>query len=396
MMPIPLNVETLEVDGSSSLDAQETTQQGAPSSDQDRQHPLGVQSRSQKRLHAPFRKARSKIINALFHANPETHSGRLRRLGSCGCCPALRRTGAGTIGVDLARCRDRLCPLCSIQRGREVRSRVLACVERWNSLRFVTLTLKASPASLEAQFARLDDAFTKLRRKEVWKDNVTAAVAVPEVTIGRHDQWHVHLHILCTGHFVPHEQLKASWHEVTGDSYIVHVESVHDRAHSARYVAGYIAGGNEVSKWAPHRIEEFATATHGRRMLRTYGTAKLPSGDDDDQPDAPIETTHLVVAAHVIRAAEAGCDGIRHAREIIGRLGNAHAAAVDLDPPDRTLPEVTAEELSFAVDVAEEIERMFPAVPDSATIEQIRRHRFAEPALKPPNRLVLAAMDPLF
>ena len=379
----PLKDNDVDIGVSSSLDAQETTQQEPSPGAPEIHHPLSIQSRSQRRLHAPFAKPRSRIVNALWHRGTGAHTSRASRIGQCGCCPTLRKSPGGAIGVDLARCRDRLCPVCGLNRGREVRLRVLACIEPWHSLRFITLTLRATSATLADRYTTINTAFTKLRRADVWKDNVTHAIAVPEITIGKLGQWHVHLHILCAGAFLPHAQLKKAWHEATGDSFIVHIEAVNDRKDAAKYVAGYIAGGNEVSRWSPDAIREYADAFHGKRMLRTYGKAKLPSDDDDDQDDVTGPSTHLCNVSHLLRAEHAGSEHIGHACDILSRLGFAHSTALDRDPPTKDQPTIDARELAYATDVAEMVEKAFPLVPCSADLEACRRRNFERNAAPP-------------
>lgn len=365
-------------EGPAYLDPQETTQPEGPADDHHRQHPLGVQSRSQLRVHAPYKHQRLRLVNALWNGSTDNHDRRARRLGACGCCPSFRKASAGSVGVDVARCRDRLCPLCGLVRGREVRARTLGAISGWNVVRFLTLTIRATTDNLSERFKHIDDSFTKLRRGDVWKDNVTAAIAVPEVTIGKHGQWHVHLHILCTGHFLPHAQLKKAWHEATGDSWIVHIEAVADRADAAKYVAGYIAGGNEVWRWSESQIREFSDCTHGRRMLRTYGTAKLPSLDDDNEPDTSGPSEHLCNIPTLLRAEAAGSEHIRHAVDVLARLGHTHALLLDRDPPTKVLPDITSAELGYAVEVCELVEQYFPAVPDMAELEKVRRRCFRQ------------------
>lgn len=255
--------------------------------------------------------------------------------------------------------------------------------------------MKSTDEGLAARFTRLFDAFTKLRRRPVWKENVTAAIAVPEVTIGKHGQWHAHLHVLCKGSYIPHALLKAAWYEVTGDSFVVDVQSVHDRAEAARYVAAYIAGGNEVHKWHPEKIREYSDATHGMRMLRTYGACKLEQADDDSEPDTIGPSTHLGNVNWVLRAEELGVEHAGHAADVLSRLGFAFAAVFDRNPPPIALEPIDDRELAYAVEVVEAIESAYPALPDVGDLNSIQRRHFSGPTPQPHPRYQQMAMDVL-
>lgn len=413
------------------LDPQETSEDSHATEDPQESPPLAVQSRSQNRLHSPHRLPRAIIVSALWAgrgadadaiarhdarraehlagsgpaagARPMLFGRRAQRLGHCGCLPSLRRGAGGSVGVDLARCRDRLCPLCSLVRGREVRARVVAAVKGWNALRFVTLTLKADASSLADRFRRLFDCFAKLRRDEVWSKNVTACIAVPEVTIGRGGQWHTHLHCLVDGAFIPQPQLKKAWHRITGDSFVVGVEAVHEREKAATYVAQYIAAGNEVHRWAPDRIREYALATHGMRMVRTYGNASMTDADDDNEPDVIGESSHLVEVAPLLRAEEQGIEQVRHAIDILASLGKAHAMALDREPPPRrdahspklaTLP--SAHDLAFAVAICELVNSKPWTVPSPEECERCRVSSYSLPAPPPVREYSQMVMDVMF
>lgn len=380
---------------SSSLVAQETTPTGATPNAYEDQHPLALQSRSQRRVHGSHVKLRSKLINALWSGGAGGHAKRARRLGLCGCSPSLRTATAGSIGVDVARCRDRICPLCSIVRGRDVKSRVLACVERWHTCRFGTLTLKATSDSLTTRFEDMDRWFAALRKEPVWKDNVTHAIAIPEVTIGKQGQWHVHLHFLCAGDFIPWAQLKAAWKKVTGDSFIVDIQAVHDKQDAAKYVAGYIAKASDMIAWSDSQIEEFATATHGRRMLRTYGAAVLPKLDEDDEADTEGPTTFLCNVNAIHRAEESGLELVRYAVDILARMGPTIATVLDRDMPGPGFARVESREYAFASGVCEAVERAFPKLPTDEELERLRRHCFSIPEPLPPPKYVQLAIDSL-
>lgn len=265
----------------------------------------------------------------------------------------------------------------------------------WNTCRFGTLTLKSKPDSLLARFATLDAAFAKLRTMPVWKDNVTHGIAIPEVTIGRDRQWHVHLHFLAAGAFIPHAQLKKSWLDATGDSFIVGIEAVNDREDASNYVAGYVAKPVDMLGWTPEEVAEFATATHGRRMIRTYGQAKLPKLDDDDEPDTKGPSVHLCGVNALLAAETAGLEPVRHAIDLLARMSPTLATILDRDLPAKETPKPDAREYKFAANVAAMVESSFPTLPRLADLERERRVCFDQPEPTPAPRWTQLGIDAL-
>ena len=88
--------------------------------DPEHRHPLELQSRFQNLLHAHTQKQRTAIIDALYDsAAASPLQKRAQHLGSCCCRPSIRSSSTGP-RPSLARCRDRLCPLCASSRPASV------------------------------------------------------------------------------------------------------------------------------------------------------------------------------------------------------------------------------------------------------------------------------------
>jgi hypothetical protein len=290
-----------------------------------------------------------------------------------------------------------------VVRGREVRERVGAGIERWDAIRFVTLTLRADASSLADRWGKLWRSFATLRTAACWRDNVAGGIAIPEVTVGKHGQWHVHLHVLVHGRFIPQAQLKAAWHAATGDSFVVGIEIVHSRKDAAMYVAKYVGKGAAVHTWDPDRIREYAETLAGKRLLRVYGDAKLPKLDEDDEEDVPSPSEHLCGVAALHRAELAGLEPVRHACDIIASLGRTHALVLDREPAPKlaspaaaTLMAPTAHDYVWARRCCEIVEAAFPALPTVAELENARRGAYGMEAPPPPPRYSQMVMDVLW
>jgi hypothetical protein len=136
----------------------------------------------------------------------------------------------------------------------------------------LTLTLRASDAPLSEVVDRLLASFRALRRTPLWKSSVRASVATIETTRGRDgSHWHVHLHVLWCGGFLPQPKVKAEWHRITGDSFVVSVNAMQNARLAAHYVAKYVAKSADVASWKPAVLREYALAMKGRRLLITSG-----------------------------------------------------------------------------------------------------------------------------
>lgn len=378
LVSLPTSVQALETNGvpcETILDRSE--------------HPLRVQSRAQKRVHAPFRRDRSRIISALWRSSSDDHGRRALRLGRCSQLPTIRQKADGSIRADLARCRDRLCPLCGDLRGRVCQSRVEKCVTKADFLRFATLTLADDGKGLAERADRIFDSFRRLRQTPEWRRWVRGAVATIEVTLGgnvRH--WHVHLHFVWDGEYIPHAVIKRLWRQITGDSYIVDLKAIRGKRAAVHYITAYIAKPMAVQGWTDEEVQEYASAMHGRRLLSTSGSFHNPESDDDTEPDVPPPSVHLV-AVHALESAETrGSEHARHAADILSRMSPNLAIILDrpVAPKNTCLPPVDPREVKFAIDVCQEIEWRFPKVPDPAVLERLRRLAFGEPDPPPPFR----------
>lgn len=378
VLPLSSSVQSLETNGDA--DAQNLDRS---------EHPLRLQSRAQRRAHAPWQRDRSRIINALWNHGGEPLGRRAVRLARCSQLPAIRQTPDGTPRVDLARCRDRLCPLCGDIRGRQCAGRVEKCTAKADSTRLGTLTLALDGGTLRERTDRLLGAFRRLRSTAEWKRWVRGCVATLEVTLGgsvRH--WHVHLHFIWDGDFFPHAVLKRLWHQATGDSFIVHVKPIAGRKAAARYIAAYIGKPMNVRGWTEEEICEYASAMHGRRLLSTSGTFHNPEEDSDSAPDVPPPSQHLV-QVHALENAEVrGSEHVRHACDILARLSPNLAITLDrpVCPKNTSLPPIDPREVTYAVNVCQEVEAYFPKIPDPARLERIRRYAFGEPEPDPPRK----------
>jgi hypothetical protein len=138
----------------------------------------------------------------------------------------------------------------------------------------VTLTLAHRDQPLEDSLQQLGKYFSRLRRSKFWTAAVDGGAAFLEVKRSRSGRaWHPHLHIVVEGKYLHQGTLKAIWHKITGDSFIVDVRAVSDRDQMIRYVTKYVSKPLDNSVFADHETTVQAIrAMHGKRTCTTFGT----------------------------------------------------------------------------------------------------------------------------
>ena len=182
-------------------------------------------------------------------------------------------------------CHDRWCLPCGAARGRTIARNAMAYVAG-RQLRFLTLTLRQVQAPLREHIDRLTDCFARLRRSRFWRDNVAGGMAILEVKHGAQaGTWNAHYHVLVEGKYLPHAIIKAMWHRITGDSYVVDIRAVGSTDAAAHYITKYVSKPLDRSVFRDEAtLREAISAMHGKRTLSTFGAwsgLSLTSEDTD-------------------------------------------------------------------------------------------------------------------
>lgn len=258
---LPNKVPTMTTSEPTSLDGLETSVQTLP-------QPTSLQRRFFARAEPTWKYLKA----CLWHSTDIGLQKRALKIADCCKFPAIKADVDGRAIPSLARCRDRICPLCSRTRGFEAAERATELIKDMNAPRFLTLTLKHNQDDLLSQIDRLMNHFRELRKSDLWKSKCTGGIYTLELTRNtKKSEWHPHLHIVFDGKFMPHSSLKELWERITGDSNIIHLKAVTDRRNAAYYIAEYVAKCIGIEKWHRDHVCEFATALHGRRLINTIG-----------------------------------------------------------------------------------------------------------------------------
>lgn len=322
---------------SSSLDPLETNTRLRPSwAQRDLREPLAA-TRSQRALHWKHWKERERLIRVLLDSPDEQLQKRACRLDGCCQRPQLHERSDGSLAMQLRCCRDRLCPRCQRQRGLELARRVRALICGMNAPRFVTLTMRHRPENLRESHDRLQRAFRELRKMPVWRRSVTGGLAVVEITRNpATSRWHTHLHLIVDGEFLPQKQLSEAWKRCTGDSEIVDIRAVHDRARVARYVAEYVAKPQAMHTWEADAVLEFAAHMHGRRMVATFGVCHATNVDPAEKPELPAFAKYVGDIVSLVDRSAAGSKSARRACELLSQIGPQFQMAMGVTPGNAT------------------------------------------------------------
>jgi hypothetical protein len=200
-------------------------------------------------------------------------AARLAKFRACGagCCVEYSQT-AGKYRVRAYYCHDRFCLPCSRSKSKKIEAELVDLC-RGETVRFVTLTRRATEESLQSSLDHLLLSFKKLRAQNFWKAAVRAGTAVVEVTRGANGtHWHVHLHALVIGGWLDQGELSAGWEKATGGSKIVDVRLVRDASVGVAYVAKYAGKGWSRSVLDdPDALIECVVSLRGRRLLIDFG-----------------------------------------------------------------------------------------------------------------------------
>jgi len=200
---------------------------------------------------------------------------RLDRFRRCGSDAWVMRAknDHNRLAIQADHCHDRYCVPCMLARGRIVAANLRSRMGL-HPHRLITLTVRGRRQPLTTILDHLYRGFTRLRRSTLWRDSVEGGVVVCEVTWSPNSQsWHPHLHVICSGRYIPKGVLSAAWLDATGDSYIVDLRLIRGRDDCVRYVTKYVSKPlSQTYAHVPDLLQEAIRALSGRRLCTTIGS----------------------------------------------------------------------------------------------------------------------------
>lgn len=216
---------------------------------------------------------------------------RLEHFHSCGAaCWIQRLPGTDRARIVCNQCHDRLCIPCQTARSKRIQSNLHPLI-RTEQSKLITLTLRHSNTPLSDQIDRLYRSFHALKKRKLFRQNVSAGIAFLEIKLSeRTGRWHVHMHAVVLSKFIDQRQLSQAWHSVTGDSSIVDVRKIRDPETAARYVTKYVTKPADSSVFTDHaKLDEFVLALKGRRLYNPFGDWRALDFERSDDDEAQWE-----------------------------------------------------------------------------------------------------------
>lgn len=286
----------------------------------------------QTRIHAPHRHTRDRTIAGLYQAysgvradewdDDQRHAEKsVTKLCNCGRYAAVYQDPkTGEIIQSQALCKHRLCPKCNAIRSARMAGALDGHIEKLNSPRMLTLTLKHSDAHLKDQVKHLVESYRRLRRSNQYKAKIKGGVAVIEIKWSARDGcWHPHMHVLVDGAYWEQSQISKAWEIASKGSKIVDIRMIHDRAKASRYISKYVAKVGDIDGVPIERVAELGRALHGLRMVQTSGSLYgATSEKKHEKRDQPLE--FVAPLGPVVEAANSGDE---KAKSVLGALQQA-------------------------------------------------------------------------
>jgi hypothetical protein len=203
--------------------------------------------------------------------------------------------------------------------------------QRW---RMVTLTLKSSKAPLKAQLKSLRSFFRRLRQRAVWKKAVTGGIAVIEVTFNRTTlEWHPHLHVVCTGEYIPRDGVVKDWKEITGGSWLVDIRKIESGEKASGYLSRYLTAPPDPAVMDDTDLfRQWYEALKGAHWCIRIGGLKVKIEPAPENVD-PGDWVQICSVAELHRRAAAGEPTAVRLLDLLweGRGEEAHISEYDIN-----------------------------------------------------------------
>lgn len=218
----------------------------------------------------------------------------------------VRDVETNMIRIQSNSCRLRWCPMCADARAKIILHSCREFFEKKSSVRFLTLTQKHNDLPLKEQIAQIKKSFVALRRCSGWRKYVTGCVWFLQIKPNCGGKWwHVHLHILLTGSYIPQKWLSEKWLKITGDSKIVDIRSVENVGKALKDVARYVGRPANLLDVASEYRLELVNSTDRIRVCGTTGLCRALSlrppkfnGDDSSNENLGRYSTIQKLAAN--------------------------------------------------------------------------------------------------
>ncbi|MBA7584401.1 hypothetical protein ES708_26354 [subsurface metagenome] len=109
--------------------------------------------------------------------------------------------------------------------------------------------------------------FTRLRHRKLFRLAWRGGIYTIEFTYSLATGWHIHIHALIDGRYIPKAVISKHWLEITGDSEVTWIS----RSKNSRQVLKYILKPTLELLNDPVELDSFLTVTEGRHLVAGFG-----------------------------------------------------------------------------------------------------------------------------
>ena len=270
--------------------------------------PPGLQPPSQLQLsiHGEDQTVRQALISALAASYNPKDKSRASRLNECGRTARIYiDPTTNRVSPWIQRCGSRLCPTCGRRRTAKLQDQVAAIVRPMQAPKHLVLTRQADDASLDACLRTMKAGFHWLRRQPEWKASVTGGLYTLEC---KHNattaRWHVHIHAIIDGHFLPRAKLLQAWQRRFPGSWSQHISAITDTPAAIQEICKYVTKPPGLTTWQPRTIREYACNITHHRLIQTFGDTHGNTVTQKRDIPEPSPQAYTVQIEHLLIEAE--------------------------------------------------------------------------------------------
>ena len=207
-------------------------------------------------------------LAATLEAHGETTYA--RALSDCSVTEALWIcTSCGNHQYHVNHCQQRLCAICAPKQAAKRSHKVWRITQAMTNPKWLTLTMERAP-DLAQGLKDIRKAFGKWRRLKDVKCLVNGGLYKIEAK-PKPDGWHVHIHAIIDGAFLPVQLIWSTWKRSLGHPHGgAHIKKINGKL-QARDFSKYAAKPEDVAEWDPAQLLEFVEAWRNVRMWQTFG-----------------------------------------------------------------------------------------------------------------------------
>jgi len=175
-------------------------------------------------------------------------------------------------------CKLRICPRCASVRAFELVEKYQPYLESLNPkrVRCITLTMK-NVAHLAEGKEKIRRCFIKLLHRKYYKELIDGSLYHIEVTLDEIGFWHIHIHAIIVGGYIPQAKLSDDWQSITKDdenkegSPVVWIERKDVKA-TLKYCMKHLLKKMKLNdNWTPDKLVEYEMALANARLVQPTG-----------------------------------------------------------------------------------------------------------------------------